>query len=40
LLTVGTRYTHTAFETVHPRDLEAAVELLRLVLTRPLPERG
>src|SRR3954470_14680539 len=35
LVTVGTRYTHTAFETVHPRDLELAVELLRLLLVTP-----
>jgi endoglucanase len=39
LLTVGCRYTHTAFETVHPRDLDATVDLLRAVLTAPLPER-
>jgi putative aminopeptidase FrvX len=35
LVTVGTRYTHTAFETVHPRDLELTVELLRLLLITP-----
>jgi putative aminopeptidase FrvX len=35
LVTVGTRYTHTAFETVHPRDLELTVELLRLLLVTP-----
>lgn len=39
LVTVPTRYTHTAFETVHPRDLEAAVELLRLLVTGELPAR-
>jgi endoglucanase len=37
LLTVGTRYTHTAFETIHPRDLEATVALLRALLAAPLP---
>jgi tetrahedral aminopeptidase len=31
LLTVPTRYTHTAFETIHPGDLAATVELLRLL---------
>ncbi|WP_051323743.1 M42 family metallopeptidase [Candidatus Solirubrobacter pratensis] len=31
LLTVPTRYTHTAFETIHPGDLTATVELLRLL---------
>lgn len=35
LVTVGTRYTHTAFETVHPRDLDLTVELLRLLLITP-----
>lgn len=39
LLTVGCRYTHTAFETVHPRDLDAAAALLRAFVTAPLPER-
>jgi endoglucanase len=39
LLTVGCRYTHTAFETVHPRDLEAAADLLRAFVTSPLPAR-
>lgn len=39
LLTVPTRYTHTAFETVHPRDLEFTVELLRALVTSPLPIR-
>lgn len=39
LLTVGTRYTHTAFETIHPRDLDATADLLRAFLTAPLPER-
>jgi putative aminopeptidase FrvX len=37
LLTVGTRYTHTAFETIHPRDLDATVALLRALLAGPLP---
>jgi putative aminopeptidase FrvX len=40
LLTVGCRYTHTAFETVHPRDLEAAAALLRAAVTSPLPARS
>ena len=39
LLTVATRYTHTAFETIHRDDLAAAVELLRVFVTRALPER-
>jgi tetrahedral aminopeptidase len=39
LLTVPTRYTHTAFETVDPRDLEATVELLRVFVTSGLPAR-
>jgi len=39
LLTVGCRYTHTAFETVHPRDLDVAADLLRALVTAPLPER-
>src|SRR4051812_2136263 len=40
LVTVPTRYTHTAFETVHPRDLGATVDLLRLLATGDLPARG
>jgi endoglucanase len=36
---VGTRYTHTAFETIHPRDLDTTVELLGAFLTTPLPAR-
>ena len=39
LVTVATRYTHTAFETIDPRDLDATVDLLRTFLTRPLPAR-
>jgi len=39
LLTVGTRYTHTAFETIHPRDLDATADLLRAFLSAPLPDR-
>lgn len=39
LVTVGCRYTHTAFETVHPRDLDATVDLLRALVTAPLPDR-
>jgi putative aminopeptidase FrvX len=39
LLTVPTRYTHTAFEAVHPRDLALTVDLLAELVTRPLPAR-
>jgi putative aminopeptidase FrvX len=39
LLTVATRYTHTAFETVHRADLDATAELLRAFVTRPQPVR-
>ncbi|WP_028066898.1 M42 family metallopeptidase [Solirubrobacter soli] len=39
LVTVATRYTHTAFETIDPRDLDTTVELLRAFLTSPLPDR-
>src|SRR4051812_35149929 len=39
LLTVGTRYTHTAFETVHAADLTTSVELLQALVTSPLPPR-
>jgi endoglucanase len=39
LLTVGTRYTHTAFETIHAADLAAALDLLRALVTSPLPAR-
>jgi len=39
LVTVATRYTHTAFETIDPRDLDTTVELLRAFLTAPLPAR-
>jgi endoglucanase len=39
LLTVPTRYTHTAFETIHVGDLAATVELLRLLVTSALPAR-
>ena len=39
LVTVATRYTHTAFETIDPRDLDTTVELLRAFLTSPLPQR-
>jgi endoglucanase len=38
-VTVATRYTHTAFETIHPGDLEATAALLRLLVTNPLPAR-
>jgi putative aminopeptidase FrvX len=36
---VATRYTHTAFETVHTDDLAATVDLLALLVTRELPAR-
>jgi endoglucanase len=39
LLTVGTRYTHTAFETIHAADLAASLDLLRGLVTSPLPAR-
>jgi endoglucanase len=39
LVTVATRYTHTAFETIDPRDLDTTVDLLRAFLTSPLPAR-
>jgi putative aminopeptidase FrvX len=39
LVTVPTRYTHTAFETVHPADLAATVSLLRALVTSDLPGR-
>jgi endoglucanase len=39
LVTVPTRYTHTAFETIHVGDLAATVELLRLLVTTDLPAR-
>jgi putative aminopeptidase FrvX len=39
LLTVATRYTHTAFETIHPDDLAAAVDILALLVTQELPAR-
>jgi putative aminopeptidase FrvX len=34
LLTIPTRYTHTAFETVDPADVEATVALLRAFVAR------
>src|SRR6188472_2956982 len=40
LLTVGTRYTHTAFETIHTGDLAGSVALLRAFVTSALPARG
>ena len=40
LLTVGTRYTHTAFETIHTDDLRASVALLRAFVTSALPARA
>jgi endoglucanase len=39
LVTVGTRYTHTAFETIHAADLDTSAELLRALVTSPLPPR-
>jgi tetrahedral aminopeptidase len=39
LVTVATRYTHTAFETIDPRDLDTTAALLRAFLTTPLPDR-
>jgi putative aminopeptidase FrvX len=39
LLTVPTRYTHTAFETIHPDDLRATVDILALLVTGALPAR-
>jgi endoglucanase len=39
LLTVPTRYTHTAFETIHPNDLAATVDILALLVTNELPAR-
>ncbi len=39
LLTVPTRYTHTAYETVHPDDLAATVDLLVALVTSALPAR-
>jgi endoglucanase len=39
LLTVPTRYTHTAFEAIHPRDLTSTVALLRELVTTELPAR-
>src|SRR3954454_6046279 len=39
LLTVGTRYTHTAFETIHVGDLDGSVELLRALVTGAVPTR-
>jgi tetrahedral aminopeptidase len=37
LLTVPTRYTHTAFEAIDPADLQTTVDLLRALVTRALP---
>jgi endoglucanase len=39
LVTVATRYTHTAFETIDVNDLHATLGLLEAFLTRPLPAR-
>jgi tetrahedral aminopeptidase len=39
LLTVPTRYTHTAFEAIDPADLQATVDLLQALVTSPLPAR-
>jgi tetrahedral aminopeptidase len=40
LLTVPTLYTHTAFEAIHPADLEATVALLGALAAAGLPRRG
>jgi endoglucanase len=40
LLTVGTRYTHTAFEAIDPGDLQATVDLLAALVREPLPARS
>jgi endoglucanase len=37
LLTVPTRYTHTAFEAIDAADLQATVDLLQAFVTTPLP---
>lgn len=37
LLTVPTRYTHTAFEAIDPSDLQGMVDLLAAFVTRDLP---
>jgi tetrahedral aminopeptidase len=37
LLTVPTRYTHTGFEAIDPADLQTTVDLLRALVTGPLP---
>jgi endoglucanase len=37
LLTVPTRYTHTAFEAIDLADLQTTVDLLRAFVTTPLP---
>jgi putative aminopeptidase FrvX len=39
LLTVPTRYTHTAFETIHPRDVGVTVDLLARLASSELPAR-
>jgi tetrahedral aminopeptidase len=39
LLTAATRYTHTAFETVHAADLAGMVTILRELVTSELPPR-
>jgi endoglucanase len=39
LVTVPTRYTHTAFETIHPRDLDTTLALVRALVTGNLPTR-
>ena len=40
LVTVATRYTHTAFETIYPGDLDATADLLRALSSRDLSPRG
>ena len=39
LLTVATRYTHTAFEAVSPADCDATVRLLAALATEGPPAR-
>jgi endoglucanase len=38
LLAIGTRYTHSAFETADVRDIDGALALLTALVTSPIPE--
>jgi endoglucanase len=38
LLAIGTRYTHSAFETGDVRDIDGALALLTALVTSPIPE--